>query len=489
MKMKIGILVGLFITGMTLTACRSGAVDVAKEQDSETSVVGLPNPSAVYCEGMGYASEIRTDASGAQDGACIFPDGSECGEWDFMAGRCGQQHTFCVQQGYELKPGPNIATCVFPDGSSCLEIDYFTGDCAPGQNYLESEALEEDLESEAEIEPASGQEVIGWMGRVLTATDSPYDDYLLLPPEGTGEIGLLGADETVESQIVALRDAEPPGDWANFWGTLNCGVDDFNGCQLVVTRIRAGTEITQTEPVSLSGRIYSNPEGTQFSQYFMLEGDFPVRFGINSFIAENGWPVYNEEIAARRDTEQLVQVDGNIRCGVPDVNGCQIQVERLVVDGAVIDPYEGWGTYTNDDYGFTFRYPPAWILEEEPERDETSQGGRHYGPALKLTRDTAMLFIGYKYASQDYIWWTGVGAWGDAEDQGMVAFLGQMLEKTAMVFEGKVNYVGYGMAEAGDLAFGIRLDDISGGAPDEVEIPEDVQHEVDQILGSFERTE
>ena len=64
---------------------------------------------------------------------CVFPDGTECEECEFLSGRCGQEHSYCAQQGYTLEPGANVAACVFPDGSSCLEIEFFNGDCGPGE--------------------------------------------------------------------------------------------------------------------------------------------------------------------------------------------------------------------------------------------------------------------------------------------------------------------------------------------------------------------
>jgi Tol biopolymer transport system component/putative hemolysin len=64
---------------------------------------------------------------------CVFPDGNECEEWDFLSGRCGQEYSFCAQQGYLLEAGDNMAICLFPDGSSCLEFDYFNGDCGPSE--------------------------------------------------------------------------------------------------------------------------------------------------------------------------------------------------------------------------------------------------------------------------------------------------------------------------------------------------------------------
>ena len=50
----------------------------------------LANPAALFCRERDYRSEIRTAADGGQHGVCIFPDGSECGDWAFFRGECGQ---------------------------------------------------------------------------------------------------------------------------------------------------------------------------------------------------------------------------------------------------------------------------------------------------------------------------------------------------------------------------------------------------------------
>jgi putative hemolysin/predicted secreted protein len=123
----------------------------------------VPNPIAVYCTELGYeytTRERKIDAPQPQpepsaeptpepqpgtpvvpgmpaipdyilEVVCVFPDGTECEESEFMSGRCGQEYSYCVQQGYTLEPGVSMATCVFPDGSSCLEIELFNGDCGP----------------------------------------------------------------------------------------------------------------------------------------------------------------------------------------------------------------------------------------------------------------------------------------------------------------------------------------------------------------------
>ena len=98
---------------------------------TEQGLIGMANPSSVYCSGLGY-TEVTRETDAGQYGVCIFPDESECDSWDFLAGRCGAERSYCVQQGYKLRPGENVGTCVFDDGSSCDEYQYFQGQCGPG---------------------------------------------------------------------------------------------------------------------------------------------------------------------------------------------------------------------------------------------------------------------------------------------------------------------------------------------------------------------
>ncbi|MCJ7717369.1 MAG: DUF333 domain-containing protein [Anaerolineales bacterium] len=90
--------------------------------------IGVPNPASFYCQEMGYELELR-DVSGGTLGMCVFPDGNECEEWDFLAGGCGAEWSFCQRQGYKIKAGDNIGSCVYPDGSTCSEYDFFIGEC------------------------------------------------------------------------------------------------------------------------------------------------------------------------------------------------------------------------------------------------------------------------------------------------------------------------------------------------------------------------
>ena len=102
-----------------------------KEEEGD-AFIGIPNPASFYCQEMGYEVEMRETDQGTQ-GICIFPDGNECDEWDFLAGRCAIEWSFCQRQGGIIIEDNNIAICSFPDGSSCPEYDYFIGECEPPQ--------------------------------------------------------------------------------------------------------------------------------------------------------------------------------------------------------------------------------------------------------------------------------------------------------------------------------------------------------------------
>lgn len=62
-----------------------GELAVAEEKN-----VGIANPASTFCENKGYKIEIR-DMPEGQVGYCIFPDGTECEEWSFQRGTCGEK--------------------------------------------------------------------------------------------------------------------------------------------------------------------------------------------------------------------------------------------------------------------------------------------------------------------------------------------------------------------------------------------------------------
>lgn len=131
---------------------------VAPRYDGNTGNTGIPNPSAVNCEQMGGIYEIRTDEDGAQNGFCIFSDGTECEGWSLFRGEClpggsapepvaprlggntgnigmpNPSAVNCEQNGgiYEIRTaedGSQNGVCIFNDGTECDAWAFFRGEC------------------------------------------------------------------------------------------------------------------------------------------------------------------------------------------------------------------------------------------------------------------------------------------------------------------------------------------------------------------------
>ncbi len=136
---------------------------------------------------------------------------------------------------------------------------------------------------------------------------------------------------------------------------------------------------------------------------------------------------------------------------------------------------QGWSTYTNPDYGFSFKYPALWTLREKPHQ-------------LKLNQQSLTLVIRYRRANEDdMLTYGGQVPAGDFEDRGMITFLGQEISKVVLVHRGLdkgVLYNGTEPIKAGDLVFSIRLEDLNPDY-DAVVVPKVFQAEVDAILESF----
>ena len=340
----LGFLVG---TLMALVACQQIAsietVEPATkiEESAGEPVVGLANPAAVYCEGLGYSYAPRETAAG-MDAACIFPDGNECGQWDFLSGRCGQEYTYCLQQGgMMLEQGSNIGTCAFDDGSICDEYTFFLGECQLGENPSEDDQHSEESEEGDQSTENAGLDVIGWMGYIVSTPDgAQFDDYVVVLPEGeVGEFGIEGTNDDINAKIIELRDHAQPGMYAHFWGKLTCDVIDYGGCQLLVERLRIDGPGEFFEPDSvegwkgiIKGLSYDEPGAPHPDDAFIPAGDYPVQYGIDSAIStESGERDLSEVITALRDTGHEVIIWGNVVCGVPDAGGCHIEVYRIEV--------------------------------------------------------------------------------------------------------------------------------------------------------------
>ena len=118
------------------------------EAEVENGLIGIANPAAVYCNELGYEYKIDNEPRG-QVGYCIFPNKSECDEWQFLKGKCGQEWSYCAMNGYDIitKTGRNpfsreYAVCVTRDGAeigSVTELMNLAELCLGCNTQLEEE--------------------------------------------------------------------------------------------------------------------------------------------------------------------------------------------------------------------------------------------------------------------------------------------------------------------------------------------------------------
>ena len=93
---------------LILSAC-------SPQKTAPTDQTGMPNPASVFCEENGGVLELRSDTSGAVQGVCVFPDGSECDEWAYYRGECQPDGTFDGQEQPSETAEPEIAPEAEPE--------------------------------------------------------------------------------------------------------------------------------------------------------------------------------------------------------------------------------------------------------------------------------------------------------------------------------------------------------------------------------------
>ena len=115
----------------------------------------IVNPSAAYCNALGYNYKTKMVEEGEM-GICEFPDGSSCEAWNFLEGKCGEEYSYCTQQGYEIKTindtekcssifSNECAVCILNNGTEIevtklMELNFDVGECGDntcmiGENY------------------------------------------------------------------------------------------------------------------------------------------------------------------------------------------------------------------------------------------------------------------------------------------------------------------------------------------------------------------
>lgn len=144
------------------------------------------------------------------------------------------------------------------------------------------------------------------------------------------------------------------------------------------------------------------------------------------------------------------------------------------------EPESNWAVYHNPDYSFSFSYPAErWtVIESDQDRHQLSLVYYDMGIALRIR---------FKRVAEDADLLLYGGAAGDFVPEGTIDFLGQAVERTAVVYQDIVRAVHYNRTneiERGALRFMLALisnRDYERGAI----VPDDVQAEADRILETF----
>lgn len=192
---------------LALAACTAPQVQTPKPAVTSTPPVNMPNPASVYCAQHGNKLEIHTATDGSQSGVCVFPDGSTCDEWSYFRGECGF--------GAQASSTPATAVEATPEA----------GGGKPGGNA-----------SGGYMPPGTSEEITDWWGIIKrTPPGAQYDDYFERQDLGQNlYFGIDSMDPAVKSQIEVMRDS---GKIAHLYGTLVSNVPDYNGSQILVSRI------------------------------------------------------------------------------------------------------------------------------------------------------------------------------------------------------------------------------------------------------------
>jgi putative hemolysin len=357
---------------------------------------------------------------------------------------------YCEEEGGTLEVRQSqdgeYGVCIFGDGSECDEWAFFRGECKPGDSTI-APAPEHypryiNEQYGFSLDPSPDYAIEGW------------DNYTLFKRSGyVLFVGYKWADE----EVGPFRTGVPAGDWVD-----------------------GGTAELLGQEIPRSLLVYEGKVKAVFYGSMIEVGNLNLSMWLET---DQGESVAYEDIDIPAEIQgEADQIVGSFALTSGEVP--EVKAQPIEASGAPVDPYEGWETYTNDVYGFTFRYPASWTLEEVPAEDTPGEGGLH-GNSVQLHQGSLMLYIGYRWATEDVLLGgTGLPA-GDLESRGTVTFLGTELEKTVLVYEGKVKGMYYGVTEVGDLVFAIRLDDFSLIDYGDVDIPDATQIEVNEILGSF----
>ena len=118
--------------------------------------IGFSDPAATYCEEMGYEYRVVKTEDGER-GIVALPDGREYDAWAFYRGECGEEFSYCAQNGWPVAKiagadsfAGQCTTCVLPDGSHKTVSDLLNLDAKSklGKGIFDSNTMIADMEAD-----------------------------------------------------------------------------------------------------------------------------------------------------------------------------------------------------------------------------------------------------------------------------------------------------------------------------------------------------
>lgn len=185
----------------------------------------------------------------------------------------------------------------------------------------------------ADSDDSNVTQVVAWHGTIhsVPGSEAGFDYFkswhLNIWPKFGPAVGINGSEPSINDEIERLRDTDVK---ATIWGLLSCGIGDYGGCQLLVTRISAndGGPSYDPEPVEgwegTVGRLPAQPGSDSDVLYFALAGHIPVLYSITSTD-----PVILGKLERLPEEDATARVWGTLASKAQPITGSLIEVERL----------------------------------------------------------------------------------------------------------------------------------------------------------------
>ena len=400
MKNNITLILVILLAGCTAIQPQPETPTIPAPQPTEASQAGMPNPASVFCEEQGYTLEIRTATDGSQYAACIFPDGSECEEWAFFRGECGPGQIFpSPDPTGESAPAPTVITTPLR-----------TGTAAEGWLLYcyETLGLSFQYPQDAAVELDSTGYTISVTGPVVNNDTWPM--FMISFPRDRQEYRLpAGADlrQWLVDHNMLMDEPQP--------------------------------DVTIAGTTAIHARFAGSPQSYANDRYFFAHDGQIYVVLIGHTGNHEDWELYNQFL-------------GSIQFFAVTLPPAPIST-ALPIDPAI---YQDWITYTNAAYGFSFRLPDNWFIEESATDSHLLTIYPIDFPGRESIRLT------FRRAGEEALLWpTGVGE-GEFIAQDTLDIAGQPAVRLLLVCPaGEVTAIWYHQSAdqanlaRGDLEFGI----------------------------------